>query len=565
MRLNKLTVYKDNEAIREVPFVMGLNLVINRPSIGKESGNSVGKSTLSRLIDYLFTSSGEDIYHDLEFGKSIVEIENLISMHTILIELCFTSYDNNDYKIARTLKQSEKDTLYYIDECVVSKVEYIEFISKYIFGIFSSGPSIRNLSHKFIRNTHNKMQNTIKFLYEKTTGDTYDQLYLFLFGFEGLPLLKQKTKINREISKNERNLTAYRSPHKESVLKKLIKPLNTEINTLELDIKSFDFKDSHTDGVKKLVNVQSVISDLSINYSSYIMRINMLEKSIYSLKKGVSSIENNDLKIIYESANVYVTEKLVASYEEMLDFHNRIIKNKVEFLEEDLQSKRKKAEEINNELNSLHESESSLFKTIKEPETLKSITQMFNKLSDLKDNLSSIKVNLDRIEETKKTIVSLKNESASIIKSINDSLVSLDGNLEIFNEYFGKITKLIYGDRYIFDLNFDSEKGKCQFDISCVTPNSTGGKKKGELTAFDLAYIEFVNKVKLKRPTFIIHDSIEDVDINQIRDIFNYAKSLNGQYIVSILSDKFSSKEDKEMIKGHSILELSEDDKFFKI
>lgn len=565
MRLNKLTVYKDNNELRTVSFMLGLNLVVNRPSTGKESGNSVGKSTLSRLIDYLFMSSGEDIYHDTEFGKSIVEIESLISNHSVKIELCYTSYDNREYKIARILKQSEKDIGYFIDGVVVPKIEYIDFISKSIFGIFNSGPSIRNLSHKFIRNTHDKMQNTIKFLYDKTTGDTYDQLYLFLFGFDGLPLLKQKTKINREISKNERNLTAYRAPHKESVLKKLIKPLSSEISSLEQDIKSFDFKDSHTDGVKKLVDVQAMISDLSINYSSYIMRINMLEKSISTLKKDVSIVENNDLRLIYESANVYVTSELVASYEEMLNFHNRIIKNKIDFLESDLQSKKHKANVINDELNFLHESESSLFRTIKEPETLKSITQIFNKLSDLKDNLSSIKVSLDRIEETKKTIEELKRQSVEVISKINESLVSLDGSIEVFNDFFGNITKLIYGDRYIFDLNFDSEKGKCQFDISCVTPNSTGGKKKGELTAFDLAYIEFVNKVNLKRPTFVIHDSIEDVDINQIRDIFNYAKTINGQYIVSILSDKFNSEEDKKMIEGHCILELSEDDKFFKI
>ncbi|UAN44770.1 DUF2326 domain-containing protein [Serratia sp. JSRIV001] len=565
MHLNKLIVYKNGCVIRSISFKMGLNLVINRPTIGKESGNSVGKSTLSRLVDYLFMSSGVDIYHDTEFGKSIIDIEKFITANNILIELAFTSYDNNEYKIARTLTVNEKDVSYYIDEVGVSKIDYVDFISKSIFGIMSSGPSIRNLSHKFIRNTHDKMQNTIKFLYDKTTGDTYDQLYLFLFGFDALPLLKQKIKLNREIKKYERNLSAYRSPHKESVLKKLIKPLSIEINTLEKDIRSFDFKDSHTDGVKKLVDVQAEISDLSIKYSNASMRIKTLDKSISLLKNNISDAITNDLKEIYASAQVYITDVLASSYSEMLSFHNKIIKNKMEFLEGELNLKKSQAEVINEKLNLLHQSESSLFKTIKEPETLKSITLMFNKLSDLKDNLSAIKVNLDRIEETKSNIEGLKNECNEVIIKINKSLDSLEGNLEIFNDYFGRITKLIYGDRYIFDLVFDSEKGKCQFDISCVTPNSTGGKKKGELTAFDLAYIEFVNKTKLKRPTFIIHDSIEDVDINQIRDIFNYAKGINGQYIVSILSDKFDSEIDRDIIENDCILELSEGDKFFKI
>ncbi|EIG93916.1 PF10088 domain protein [Escherichia coli 97.0246] len=74
-----------------------------------------------------------------------------------------------------------------------------------------------------------------------------------------------------------------------------------------------------------------------------------------------------------------------------------------------------------------------------------------------------------------------------------------------------------------------------------------------------------MDKIKLKRPTFVIHDSIEDVDVNQIRDIFFEANNINGQYIVSILSDKFSEDADMKMMMSNSILELSSTNKFFKV
>ncbi|EAB9208246.1 DUF2326 domain-containing protein, partial [Salmonella enterica subsp. enterica] len=61
------------------------------------------------------------------------------------------------------------------------------------------------------------------------------------------------------------------------------------------------------------------------------------------------------------------------------------------------------------------------------------------------------------------------------------------------------------------------------------------------------------------------HDSIEDVDVNQIRDIFFEANNINGQYIVSILSDKFSEDTDLKMMMNNSILELSSTNKFFKV
>lgn len=183
----------------------------------------------------------------------------------------------------------------------------------------------------------------------------------------------------------------------------------------------------------------------------------------------------------------------------------------------------------------------------------------------MRENFAAIESNLTRINETNSLIKSLEERREELLLKIDIAVKGLEENIEIFNEFFGDLTKEIYNERYIFDLSFDKEKGKCNFDISCVTPNSNGGKKKGEITAFDLAYIKFVDKTKLKRPTFVIHDSIEDVDVNQIRDIFSEANNINGQYIVSILSDKFSDENDLKLIEDNSILELSSMNKFFKV
>ena len=80
-----------------------------------------------------------------------------------------------------------------------------------------------------------------------------------------------------------------------------------------------------------------------------------------------------------------------------------------------------------------------------------------------------------------------------------------------------------------------------------------------------MAYINFVNEKKLKRPTFVIHDSIEDVDVNQVFDIFQNANRSTGQYIVAVLSDKLTGNEFDVFKKDSIVLELSETNKFFKI
>ncbi|EOZ2783168.1 DUF2326 domain-containing protein [Escherichia coli] len=565
MRLNKLIILKNDSLVREVTFKDGLNLIVNKRTSGKDSGNSVGKSTLSRVLDYLFMSSGHDIYHDAEFGKDIPEIVSLINNNVLKFSLDFNTVENKKAVVSRIISIDDKNSKYFLNDVEVDKKQYSEFIAQAVFGLTTDKPSLRNVSHKFIRNTNDKMQKTLNFLHGNTTPDVYDLLYLFLFGFNGFPLIKKKGDFNKEIKKQKTYLAAYRNPNRETVLAKMIKPLKKEIAEAERNIKNFDFKDSHDESLKKLSEIQKNISDYSLSYASLNMRVRNIEESILSLKNNITQLVENDLMEIYNSAGIYFNGELKRTYEEMVLFHNDIIKNKISFLESELLKKKEEIETVNKKINDLHEQESSLFRTIKEPETLKSINQLFNKLTELRENLASIESNLSRINDTNALIKSLEDSREKLLLEIELAVQGLEKNIEIFNEFFGDLTKEIYGERYIFDLSFDVDKGKCNFDISCVTPNSNGGKKKGEITAFDLAYIKFVDKIKLKRPTFVIHDSIEDVDVNQIRDIFFEANNINGQYIVSILSDKFSEDADMKMMMSNSILELSSTNKFFKV
>lgn len=565
MRLCKLQVIKNNNILREITFKKGLNLIVNVDSKVARSGNSVGKSTPSRLIDFIFMSSGDDIYTESEFRKVIPEVAELIDENEIIVELYFVGFDGKNHLIGRNLTRISKNSLFYINRERVSKASYQELVAQQIFGQREEKPSIRSLSHKFIRNTNEKMQNTARFLHLNAKPDEYDQLYLFLFGFIGLNLLKEKATLTNQIATKRKHLASYRSPHKESALLKMIKPLEVEESILKLKISEFDFKDAQESSVKELVKIQGEISDLTIVYSELEAKSAYLSKSIDKLRNGASNIDGKELRDIYAEAGVAISDKLKRTYEELVVFHNKILSNKINLILNELGVTKTHSEEIRIKINNLQAMESNVFRNIKEPDTLKSIGQMYNELSLIREEIASTKTLLQKIEDTKSEIDSIESNKRKVVLKIQDNIASLEKNIEIFNRNFGDLSKLFYDERYIFDLSFDSEKGKCEFDVVCVTPNSTGGKKKGELSAFDLAYINFVNEINLKRPTFIIHDSIEDVDINQIFDIFHAANNIEGQYIVSVLSDKISDSRFDVFKNNSVILELSESDKFFKL
>ncbi|HDX8372765.1 TPA: DUF2326 domain-containing protein [Aeromonas dhakensis] len=565
MRLCKLQVIKNKNILREITFKKGLNLIVNVDSKVARSGNSVGKSTPSRLIDFIFMSSGDDIYTESEFKKVIPEVADLIDDNEIIVELYFVGFDGKKHLIGRDLTRTSKNSLFYINRERVSKASYQELVAQQIFGQREEKPSIRSLSHKFIRNTNEKMQNTARFLHLNAKPDEYDQLYLFLFGFIGLNLLKEKATLTNQIATKRKHLASYRSPHKESALLKMIKPLEVEESILKLKISEFDFKDAQESSVKELVKIQGEISDLTIVYSELEAKSAYLSKSIDKLRHGASNIDGKELRDIYAEAGVAISDKLKRTYEDLVVFHNKILSNKINLILNELGVTKTHSEEIRIKINNLQAMESNVFRNIKEPDTLKSIGQMYNELSLIREEIASTKTLLQKIEDTKSEIDSIESNKRKVVLKIQDNIASLEKNIEIFNRNFGDLSKLFYDERYIFDLSFDSEKGKCEFDVVCVTPNSTGGKKKGELSAFDLAYINFVNEINLKRPTFIIHDSIEDVDINQIFDIFHAANNIEGQYIVSVLSDKISDSRFDAFKNSSVILELSESDKFFKL
>ncbi len=194
-----------------------------------------------------------------------------------------------------------------------------------------------------------------------------------------------------------------------------------------------------------------------------------------------------------------------------------------------------------------------------------------NRITENLKELGQLKIDLGRsegvIDQQKKALSDLSEAEKSlenILNSINKEFENIENFENYFNEEFKKITKLVLADEYSFKLNFDKVKGSCKLAIENLIPNPEGGRKKAEVIAFDFAYIHAVKKSNSSRPSFVIHDSIEDIDQKQIDILFQQSRLLPGQQIISLLSEnlsqEFYDKYDKDVV-----LYLSEDDMFFKV
>ena len=71
----------------------------------------------------------------------------------------------------------------------------------------------------------------------------------------------------------------------------------------------------------------------------------------------------------------------------------------------------------------------------------------------------------------------------------------------------------------------------------------------------------------MKSFSFEMHDRIESIHSHQLSTLFELVNSdkFDGQYIVSVLKDKFDTPKLKKYLEDNKVLELSQEDKLFRI
>lgn len=560
MQLINLKVFINQKLIRDIPFKQGLNLITNKRGVGR-SGNSVGKSTLSRVIDYLFLASIESIYVDEEFKKANEEIEHLLKTSHVFSTLEFIGIDKNTHSISRNLCIEKSDRTFFFDAKEVDEDEYERNIQEYFFDIKTIRPSVRFIAHKFIRNDSHRMLNTTKFLNKSASAKDYGELFLYLFGFKNTALLTEKREASNAMSKRKKNSAAVNSLVKEQKPSSEIKIYARQASELERDLLKFDYSPEFSDPIGMLSSLQAQEDVITERALATERKIENITRTIELLTQQGGNYLVNELRAIYTFAGVSINGAL-QEFENVLSFHDNLVAKKKQFLSIDLPELRDAYQTYENELLDIQKARSKIFSNMRSTESISSITSKLKSLGDLKVTLGKLEGLVDQQQKAAEDLRKADESLSVILSSIANEIDYVSKFESVLNKKFGEVTDIIHAEKYEFSLNFDSETGNCTPEVIATSSNPEGGKKKAEVIAFDFSYIQTVDELKAKRPVFVFHDGIEDIDQKQIDDIFNLARRLPGQQIVSMLSDKLTEDMYKDYLKD-SILLLSEDDKFF--
>lgn len=561
MRLINLSILINSEQVRNIAFKKGLNLITNRKDIG-HSGNSVGKSTLSRVVDFLFLASIDPIYIDEEFGQPNKDIENLFEDNHVFAQLNYVGVDGIKHSIGRVLAVSKEDE-YWADGVKVEKSLYESSIQKSCFSVNTKRPSVRALIPKFIRNNTHRMLHTTKFLDSREGDKTYSELYLYLLGFQNTEVLTEKRNATNLLNRRKRNLKVLNAMIKEQKPKTELKPFASKVKILEEELLKFDFAPQHSNPIDQLTKIQDEDEQLTEILLSINRNISNIESTLRKFSEENSeNYLKNELTAIYQYAGVAIDGAL-RDLEDVFSFHKNLIDKKKEFIGAGLPELRAQKQLIEQHIETVREEKNKIFEGMKSKDTIDAITKKIKELGELKVELGKLEGLLEQQSKADSEKKKAEKELSKTIIEISTQLKNVDSFLVIFNQYLSTYTNKLHEDDYSLKFDFDKKSGNCAIDLTNRVTNPEGGKKKAEVIAFDFAYIQAVAEQNLARPLFVFHDFVEDIDQRQFDDILKLANKLHGQQILSVLVDNFSDNTFNQY-KDCFILELDETDRFFK-
>jgi uncharacterized protein YydD (DUF2326 family) len=565
MFLKQVIIQNKNAIIRDIPFHEGINLIVDETPVGSSqqaTGNNVGKTTVLRLVDYCFGADGKNIYQDAEFGKQPnTTIEKFLKNNEIIITVVLV--DNLDSPkeevvirknfLARNKKLQEIN-----GENIIDNKAFDIKLKEVIFKSEVDKPTFKQIISKNIRDEKNKMANIVKVLNSFTRTEEYEALYLFWLGIN-TDSHNQKELLSKEKTREENFQKRLKRDGELSLIEQQLILLNAKIYELNLRKNNFNLNENFVADVDKLNEIKSKLNRRATELSRLEIRKDLINESKEYLEQEYTKIDTGQIKSLYERAKSLISN-IQVSFEDTVKFHNDLISEKLEFITKEFPEIEQQIRKIKSEIIVLRKEEDALTETLNKSalvEDFETTILELNKKFERKGNL----------EEQKRLWLYSQEKLAEIdenLNAINQGISSKDSQIQNriteFNKYFSVMSNRLYGETYILSSQ-KNEKGY-ELIVTNLEGNPSTGKKKGQIAAFDFAYIEFADKLDIECLHFIMHDQLETIHDNQLNTIVEVANSFNGQYIVPILRDKIPSNID---ISEFEILSLSQDDKLFKL
>lgn len=566
---NLQIVRQDGTLIRDIQFHLGLNLIVDEtPTIsGKETGNNVGKTTVLKLVDFCLGGFAKDIYTDPENQKNEYKlVKEFLTEQNVLIRLVLKR-DLTDVKSQECVIERNfllrKNKVLRIDGQDLKEAEFEEALTEMLFpGHYGKKPTFKQMVAHNIRYKDLSINNTLKILNGYTSDEEYETLYLFLLGCDfdkGDEKQDLRTKIKLEENfKNRLEKTQTKSAYEAA-----LNLINDEIDQLEKRKAELNVNPNFESDLNKLNEIKYQINVVASEISKLDIRKSLILEAQKGFEESYSSIDLAQLKAIYEQTTSIIG-KIQKSFEDLHNFHNKMLEAKIRFITKDLPLIESSLGKKNQELEVLLEKEAELSKLIVRSdsfaaleELISSLNQKYQRKGELENTLSQLKDVDERLEILSSSLEEIDSELFS-----KDFSEKVQEQINKFNKFFAMVSNELYGEKYALKVDPKIKNGRKVYKFSAFNTNFSSGKKQGEISCFDIAYILFADDEGIPCMHFLLNDKKELMHDNQLVRIAEFVNTRKIQFVASILKDKLPVMLNKDK---YFLVKLSPEDKLFRI
>ena len=565
MFLKNLSIINNSTGsiIREIKFHKGVNLILDETSSANrtESGNNVGKTTVFRLIDYCLCGDGKNIYTDTEFHSTNVEVEQYLTTNDIFVKLVLVpelGVESNEIVIERNFLSRNKAVKRINGEDYTLK-DFEQKLKSLLFERTAEKPTLRQLISKNIRYERNRLEKTIKVLHDTTTSEQYESLFLFWLGVDFSEAGRKQT-LTRLSDIEEKFQKKMKRSTDMGKITQALSVINSSILELEKKKNDFQLNDNYSKDIEELNNIKFRESQISAVLSRLEFRRNLIDENVNALNSKQANIDTDAIKLVYQEAKAIIPN-LQKSFEETLRFHNQMIDNKIKFLTKDLNVLLAEVDSNKAELNILLEKDKALSGKLKALGVMEGLEEIIRQLNIEYERKGNYEEQKRLLEDSELRLRRYKEELNEINQGISNQEEFITNRVKHFNIFFTKISKELYDEDFILVNNRNDRV--LTLTVDTISSNPGTGKKKGQIAAFDLAYVQFADSLDIRCLHFVLQDQMETVHSNQISSLFaKVVEESNCQYVMTMLKDKLPSDMN---VSPYVVLTLSQSNKLFGI
>lgn len=570
MFIKRLIISSPTEIIRDIEFSSGLNLIIDNTPVddSKLTGNNVGKTTVLKLIDFCLGAKANIIYTDTENKKDVYDIvKKFLVDEEIKITLILTENLNDPAAKQLEIQRNfltHKKALKKINGKAVLDKDFESELEQYIMPEKEAEkPTFRQIISHNIRYKDENINNTLKTLDKFTTDIEYETLYLHLLGCtfnDGAKKQALAAQINQEETFRER----LEKKQTKTTYEIALALVDDEIDILNMKKSSFNLNETLEQDLELLNSTKYKINKLSSQISKLEIRKKLIEESVVELKQSISSIDLQQLKLLYNEVTTNISG-IQKTFEDLVAYHNNMVVEKVKYISQDLPELSQKLKTAREELAMFLKEEKELTEKVAKGDSFEELEKIIFELNEkyrVKGEYESIISQLNEVEEN---ILKLSNKIESIDNYLfsGDFEMLLKEQVKKFNKFFSSISQELYGEKYALTFKkMTNKKGQQFYKFNAFNANMSSGKKQGEILCFDLAYLLFADAEQLPCLHFLLNDKKELMHDNQLVKVAEFVQSQNIQLVISILKDKLPPT---VLNKAHIAVELSQKNKLFKI